>query len=107
LQFAVTVQHRMTTAGDATRFDVRALACSIARAVTVESEEEGSGIVKNGEGSLYSILRKMIPEVTIMIRCRRVGKISHAEFNKLLQRKCEFKSYRSRRRIGGLPRSVK
>lgn len=53
----------MTTASDATRFDVRALACSIARAVTVESKEEGSGIVKNGEGSLYSILRKMIPEV--------------------------------------------
>ena len=45
------------------RYDARALACSFARAVTIESTDGGYGILKNGEGSLFEILRSLLPVV--------------------------------------------
>jgi hypothetical protein len=50
----------MTAVG---RCDVRALMCSIARAVTVESMDEEDAITKYGEGCLFSVMQTLLPEV--------------------------------------------
>jgi hypothetical protein len=59
-----------TMTGIVCRCDVRALACSIAGAVTVESTGEDAAIAKNGEGCLFSIFRDLLPEVLRLCTCR-------------------------------------
>ena len=43
--------------------DVRHLAAMLACAVTMNSNQESDWIAKNGQESLFSVIRKIVPEV--------------------------------------------
>lgn len=79
--------------------DPRAFAKLFAESVTVESSSNSHWVAKNGDISLFAVLKKMVPEIAQPEdgRHRLKGKISCAEFNKLVQNDCQFMCSRTRK----------
>mmetsp|Transcript_77800 Transcript_77800/g.209679 ORF Transcript_77800/g.209679 Transcript_77800/m.209679 type:complete len:331 (-) Transcript_77800:34-1026(-) len=77
----------------------REFAKDFAESVTAESSSNSHWVAKNGEISLFAVLKKMVPEIAQPEdgRHRLKGKISCAEFNKLVQNDCQFMCSRTRK----------
>lgn len=80
--------------------DPKKLAVDFATSVTVESSRGGDWVARNGDESLFSTLRRILPQVCQPGngRHRLKGKIAGPEFNKLLQATCGFVCARTRKK---------